>query len=508
MKIPRIISSLDYISDKKIAEAAPIDQIDKSRKKRLAKPLIYSIGGTCAAAAVMGFVTLRGGHSGNGAALSANTSNTSSAILHTSETNSDTFNPSRYFQIDYNNLPFKYVKDNSIEQFDAALRIDGNGCERITAYNSGELYGNNPWREEIEIKELPVFFGKTTAPQEVVITKEEELPKDSSIRSDSDLPSKIQAYYYLYHEYSDKMLFNDVFVDSYCDYTLSGKPVSHVKYHKNSSNLFEAILYYNFTSIEFIPQDNEVLVRQYNQLDDLTAVGFYPIITTQEAAEKLLSGEYYTTVGADYISDDVTEEKVQFIELVYRTNSDGYSMPYYRWLVKLDDAVVDDEFLKKGPNTYGAYYVPAISPEYLLTDDDRSSSPSAVEEWLKQPHSSPLENFGVLVDRTGDYRFIPADYGTKVMAIDDGEVFFTGYDSRDHRGYTVVVKHSGGIFTLYQHLDKELAEVKVGDTVKAGQCIGYVGSSGATPDSGLGFRCTDVQPSFWATAGGRIPVDT
>ncbi|MGN0679365.1 MAG: M23 family metallopeptidase [Oscillospiraceae bacterium] len=494
MKIPRIISSLDYISDKKIAEAAPIDQ---TAKKRISKTLFYSIGGTCAAAAVLGVVILQVGHSDNGAVLNANASNTTSEKIYTSETSSDTFDDGRYYKIYYNDLPLNYNEDNSIKKFNSALKDSGNSYEIMLAYDSSELFGNNPWNESLETDELPIFKGNADIPRGYILAKETSLPKDCSVKTDSEMSLIQNAYQFLFSEWSDKMLFHDVYIDSYRNYSFSGEPVNHVKYHKNSENLFEALLYHNFTSIEFFSQDDEIYIRQYNQLDDLIAVGFYPTITAKDALAKLLSGNYYTTVPAGYLSDSVTEKKVEFTELVYRTNSDGYTMPYYRFVLKLDNHNFDDEFLKKGLNNYGAYYVPAISPEYLSTDD-RSAS-SAVQEWLKQPHSSPLENFGVLEDRTGRYRFIPADYGTKVMAIEDGEVIFVGYEQwhKDILGYTIVIRHSGGIYTLYHHLDKDLGfEVSVGDTVKAGQCIAYVGSSGNTSDSGLGFSCTDEEPNF------------
>lgn len=530
MKIPRIISSLDYISDKKIAEAAPIDQIDKSRKKRLAKPLIYSIGGTCAAAAVICAAVLGGGlsHGSRGVVLSGTsspnepvTSEPISDYISPASSTDTTFAPTSStpeplpnlytpyeggeFSIDYDNLPFKYVKDTSVQKFDAEPFI-GAGMEIIMAYDVSELIENNPWNESLEITELPVFLQKYGSEQ-VLVLGDEAFPEGCSLTDYSNGTSRVNAFLYLAEKYSDKLIFNDFMLDVFHDYSYEGNPGYNVNLRKYSDNPFEAILNYNFTYIHFYQDITKgVVLRQCNLLDTFTAVGFYPTITAQEARAKLLSGDYFSTVLPEYLPNGLTEDRIKHTELVYRNNKNGYSIPHYRILVELDRPKTVT--IAEGLINYGAFYVPAISPEYLSNDDDLSSSPSAVEEWLKQPHASPLENFGVLVDRTGDYRFIPADYGTKVMAIDDGEVFFTGYDSRDHRGYTVVVKHSGGIFTLYQHLDKELAEVKVGDTVKAGQCIGYVGSSGATADSGLGFRCTDVQPSFWATAGGRIPVDT
>lgn len=77
---------------------------------------------------------------------------------------------------------------------------------------------------------------------------------------------------------------------------------------------------------------------------------------------------------------------------------------------------------------------------------------------------------------------IYADEGTEVKAISYGEVVFAGYketDSLDGRdvsgdaGYRVVIKHNNHVYTAYSLLSSDLL-VKTGDTVEAGQPLGYV----------------------------------
>ena len=69
---------------------------------------------------------------------------------------------------------------------------------------------------------------------------------------------------------------------------------------------------------------------------------------------------------------------------------------------------------------------------------------------------------------------IAADAGTEVCAAADGEVY-TVYED-DSMGYTVVIRHDGGYLTRYASLSQDIP-VKSGDTVSAGQVIGYVGDS-------------------------------
>ncbi|MDD5863746.1 MAG: M23 family metallopeptidase [Firmicutes bacterium] len=77
---------------------------------------------------------------------------------------------------------------------------------------------------------------------------------------------------------------------------------------------------------------------------------------------------------------------------------------------------------------------------------------------------------------------IAAETGTQVCAAADGEVY-TVYED-DSMGYTVVIRHDGGYTTKYSSLSKDVA-VQSGDTVTAGQVIGYVGDT-ALVESTLG----------------------
>ena len=69
---------------------------------------------------------------------------------------------------------------------------------------------------------------------------------------------------------------------------------------------------------------------------------------------------------------------------------------------------------------------------------------------------------------------LAAEEGTPVCAACDGTVYTAGKD--DAMGYTVEIRHDGGYTTRYSCLQEDLA-VSAGDTVVAGQTIGYAGST-------------------------------
>lgn len=79
-----------------------------------------------------------------------------------------------------------------------------------------------------------------------------------------------------------------------------------------------------------------------------------------------------------------------------------------------------------------------------------------------------------------------APKGTPVKALGDGEVTFRGW--MKGYGYTLVIKHAGGIETQYAHLSRFNASAKVGSKVDQGDVVAYVGASGVATGPHLDFR--------------------
>ena len=79
-----------------------------------------------------------------------------------------------------------------------------------------------------------------------------------------------------------------------------------------------------------------------------------------------------------------------------------------------------------------------------------------------------------------------APMGTPVMTIGDGTVIQREY--RGVGGNTVKIKHNATYTTAYLHLSKFADGLKVGQHVKQGQVIGYVGSTGTSTGPHLDFR--------------------
>ena len=90
-----------------------------------------------------------------------------------------------------------------------------------------------------------------------------------------------------------------------------------------------------------------------------------------------------------------------------------------------------------------------------------------------------------------------AKRNTPVMASGDGVISYVGYKSG--YGRTVEVKHGGNIKTLYAHLERFNSKTKVGNKVRQGEIIAYVGDSGQATGTHLHFE-------FWQGKTRTDPV--
>ncbi len=88
-----------------------------------------------------------------------------------------------------------------------------------------------------------------------------------------------------------------------------------------------------------------------------------------------------------------------------------------------------------------------------------------------------------------------APRGTPIRAVRDGVVTRASYNGG--YGECIIIYHGDGLSTLYAHCDntsktKPVYEVKVGDSVKRGQIIAYVGTTGRSTGYHLHFGVIDT----------------
>lgn len=91
-------------------------------------------------------------------------------------------------------------------------------------------------------------------------------------------------------------------------------------------------------------------------------------------------------------------------------------------------------------------------------------------------------------------------YGRPTVAFADGEVIYSQWNSGGY-GYLVIIQHENNIKTYYAHLKQQ--GIPVGTKVKAGQVVGFIGSTGDSTGAHLHFEIrvndTPVDPYPYLT---------
>ena len=79
-----------------------------------------------------------------------------------------------------------------------------------------------------------------------------------------------------------------------------------------------------------------------------------------------------------------------------------------------------------------------------------------------------------------------APRGTPIKAAGDGKVIFRGV--KGGYGNSVILQHGGNITTLYAHMSRFASKARVGQRVRQGQTIGYVGATGLATANHLHYE--------------------
>ena len=145
-----------------------------------------------------------------------------------------------------------------------------------------------------------------------------------------------------------------------CD--IYGRQSYHISFYKDSDDIVQKIINYNFYKTFFTPNDNGELELINTDLPDLgNKIGNYPVISPDKAKELLYDGKYVTSSPTAIKKSDKTAQT----ELVYRFAPwEKYYIPYYRFLVA-EESTGNESLEKQGFKVYCAYYVPAVEEKYI-----------------------------------------------------------------------------------------------------------------------------------------------
>jgi hypothetical protein len=260
-----------------------------------------------------------------------------------------------------------------------ALGLDFQSREAITETYPDYL---NDMKETEGVTTITGTTGDTTLTvyanglTEIEYTEPLYLPEkyDFTCGSTSD-EEAVEALKYLYDEYSDLLGYENPVYYSTKEYGIghdyadeddtvtNSYPVSIRNYHvyDDSGTMEDKILNHDFRYTDFIPDENGKLqyIRIYDGLSTAEKLGDYPLISPDDARDKLEKGEYicqYDPAGEaeKIVPDDI---KGVYLEYLY-TVTEEYYLPYYVFYV-------DDGEWDFGLHSYVQYFIPAIPDEYL-----------------------------------------------------------------------------------------------------------------------------------------------
>ncbi len=198
-----------------------------------------------------------------------------------------------------------------------------------------------------------------------------DLPPEYDICNTTDKDHAERSLEYLGEKYRDVIRMDNPTPTVFTDFDIYNEPLTTFALYDNSEDPLTALINYNLRKVYFYGGRKLSTISIYNNYDYKEFAGMYPVISYDEAYEKLISGDYYTTVWDEhYLPDGINTNEITFTGISYnRTNDYKYTLPYYRFLIELHPERTGDMKLSDGMREFGAYYVPAVSPDYLVIEN-------------------------------------------------------------------------------------------------------------------------------------------
>lgn len=191
------------------------------------------------------------------------------------------------------------------------------------------------------------------------------LPKGYSMTyHDTTEEQALKTTKYLTKKYAELLNFDDPAYEvcGWHGYNIYGEYTRSYDVYDAAGDDLQDLLNFCFCQVSFLHDEEGRLdgIRLTDDLAVLEKIGDYPIIGIDQARERLIAGQYQTSVPYDMPG----EEYIAKVELMYRNSVlEEVFLPYYCFYVELPEGGFAGEEL--GLKTFGAYYVPAIESQYI-----------------------------------------------------------------------------------------------------------------------------------------------
>lgn len=152
--------------------------------------------------------------------------------------------------------------------------------------------------------------------------------------------------------------------DRYPDHRL------YVSAYEGKGNLTERFVAWHFNRVGFFYDEGSFIISRRTP-DDLERIGYYPILSPDEARQMLLEGFYttnpYSPGGADR-APAPDPDKIAGVDLIYFPDYFSVTVPFYQFYLPAPLNLVGQYFYTDGRDqgeVLQSYFVPAIPPEYV-----------------------------------------------------------------------------------------------------------------------------------------------
>ena len=352
-------------------------------------------------------------------------------------------------------------------------------------YQKISVIDQNIFKEAVE-KVIEVFVGKENYQKYLDNTQPEIDTTGSKIQNiyiDNDINVKEVKLA------TDQKIYTDA--DELAEYFIYGSSVKQKKYNVKAGDTIYSVALDNEISTDELLMSNPVLTSN----DALLAIGQELLIKESNPQLDVITEVY----------------SIKDLESKYRTNEF-----YNAERVQGDDAVVQqgENGLERVTQTTKSVngtilYVQPHGKEELKPSIDRViekgqkvvSNIGTLDNWfwptisgytISTPYGMRINPINRNREMHGAIDIAGLGSGSPIYAANYGT--FTTVKTNSSYGNYIIINHNNGYYTLYAHLLRFTAATKQGETVRKGQVIGYMGSTGMSTGAHLHFELWRGRP--------------
>ncbi len=231
---------------------------------------------------------------------------------------------------------YSYVEENGVEKLGDPYLIRADSDIATI-----EVWGNG---------DIKIFFYESVP-----------LPNEYLLTDDKDIIDAEAATNYLIEEYKDLLDAETLVPDCYLSYDLQGNRTIHYRVYGQSLS-GNPLADYCFSRMSFVGDENGNLsmILYSDARRAASYVGEGLVVTEEVARNRLYEGMYYGIQSEEFtIGGRFSDENIAKVELIYMTGSVcEYFLPYYCFYVETEGG-------SETTTCYSAFYVPALTDEYL-----------------------------------------------------------------------------------------------------------------------------------------------